>query len=99
PAGLTWAQLYQRAFERQAAAGPFVNFVSFDKRGKTVQEGVVNQTRFDVTDALTIRNIFGAFRTKTTGVGLDSAGEDIVGVDSHATGAFVPGVSEDRWVE
>lgn len=58
PAGLTWAQLTQQAVARQNALGPRAIELNTNASGPAYFDGVINQTRWDVSDTLTIRNIF-----------------------------------------
>ncbi|MCR5879573.1 TonB-dependent receptor [Phenylobacterium sp. J367] len=58
PAGLSWSQIALAALARQTAAGP--NEIWSDVNGFYLREsaGIVNQTRFDISENLYIRNIY-----------------------------------------
>lgn len=96
-AGATWGELLSEAYLRQTAAGPFKQFVNTDRRRETVNTSIVNQTKWDISDNLTLRNIFGMNWSKTAGAGLlEVDGVDLPVVD---TGGLVAlnGVSDDEW--
>ncbi len=95
--GQTWAQLIDTAYRQQLAAGPFVNYLNFDTRGRSSARGIVNQTRWEISDAITIRNIFGMHWTKTYGNGANFDGTNLPLVDSPGL-YYNPAFSQDRYV-
>ncbi|WP_257817158.1 TonB-dependent receptor domain-containing protein [Phenylobacterium sp. J367] len=59
PPGLSWSQIALQQLARQTAAGPYEVWSDLDQRIDRVSAGIVNQTRFDITDSWYVRNIFG----------------------------------------
>ncbi|WP_156467387.1 MULTISPECIES: TonB-dependent receptor [unclassified Phenylobacterium] len=64
PPGLTWSQILRDGYNRQNAAGPYVMFTNLHAPFESKSHGIVNQTRWDVSDNLAIRNIFGIYWAK-----------------------------------
>ncbi|MGE0408021.1 MAG: TonB-dependent receptor, partial [Amphiplicatus sp.] len=61
PAGLSWAQILREGYARQNAAGPYAFFTNYPTRRGGSENGIVNQTRWDIADNLAVRNIFGLY--------------------------------------
>ncbi len=97
PAGQTYDQLLRAAYAKQNAAGPFVNYLDFDPHGEIIDNGVVNQTKWDINDAITIRNIFGMYWTQSYGNGGNFDGNDLPFVDSPGL-YYNANFSKDRFV-
>ncbi|MGE0409629.1 MAG: TonB-dependent receptor plug domain-containing protein, partial [Amphiplicatus sp.] len=92
PAGMSWTQIAQAALLRQNAAGPRTVFANYDLSTSGNFNGVVNQTRWDILDNLTFRNIFGLFWSKTPGS--NTTGSNYDGLDApifESRGVVLPG--------
>ena len=59
PQGETFAQILTNAFAQQVAAGPHSSFTDYSQANNQTTTGFVDQTKWDVTDALRVKNIFG----------------------------------------
>jgi iron complex outermembrane recepter protein len=72
PAGMTWAQLAQTAYQQQLQLGPRAESGDYSRANESRFYGVINHTDFDVTDNLRLRNIFGDYWTLTQGASIDT---------------------------
>lgn len=59
PAGQTFAQLLSGAFAKQLAAGPRTMFTDYGLTNETNTRSLINQTQWDISDGLRLKNIFG----------------------------------------
>ncbi|MDB5425413.1 MAG: TonB-dependent receptor [Phenylobacterium sp.] len=58
PPGLSWSQIAASALARQTAAGPDEVWSDMDQHVDRISAGIVNQTRFDISDHFYVRNIY-----------------------------------------
>lgn len=77
PAGQTFSQLLLKTFDRQRAAGPLTMFTDFVQRNRTVNNGWINQTTWDVPGLFEIKNIFGLRYSTTQGATYDQDASDL----------------------
>ena len=91
PAG-TWYSLIQDAVARQNALGPRSSLSNYDKHRRVVFDGFIGQAKWDITDYLTVRNIFGISRSKSRGPNLETDGTDLPLLDTIGA-TVLPGVS------
>jgi iron complex outermembrane receptor protein len=57
--GQTYSQLLTTALARQLSAGPRTMFTDYDQRNETQNRSLINQTTWDISDGLQLKNIFG----------------------------------------
>ncbi|MGE0408023.1 MAG: TonB-dependent receptor [Amphiplicatus sp.] len=67
PAGMSWADINDAALARQNAAGPRTAFLNYDQAVTSDFHGLINQTRWDILDNLTFKNIFGLYWSTSSG--------------------------------
>jgi len=91
PAGQTYAQLADAELVRQTAAGGRVNYYNFNRHTKSDFTGIINQTRWEITDKVAIKNIYGLFWTKAAGTGGDIDSTDLPLLD--VKGRYAPGTT------
>ncbi|WP_340314903.1 TonB-dependent receptor [Rhizorhabdus argentea] len=91
PAGKTYAQFATDALARQTLAGPRKTFYNYNLRGHSSFTGFVNQTRWEITPNVTLKNIFGVFWSKSTSPGADIDGVDVPLLDTR--GFFAAGTT------
>lgn len=91
PPGQTFSQLLRSALDRQLAAGPLATFTNYSQRNTTKNYGVINQTNFELTDHIRIRNIFGLRWQTQQGATYDQDATDLPLLDFQCR--FVPGTT------
>lgn len=91
PANTTWGQLVSGALARQTAIGPRTVYFDYDRHNETEFHGIVNQTRWDISDNLTVKNTYGLYWTKQRGAVLDTDASDLPVVDTVALQNPPPG--------
>lgn len=91
PAGASYADLMQDALNRQNAAGARTQYVNFNLANENRFEGYVGQFRWDISDAITFKNIFGIYATRNKGSATDQDGVDLPLLDVR--GYFEPGTT------
>lgn len=82
--GVTWAQFQSQQLATQLAAGERAAFYNYSHKNEREFHGFVNQTLWDVTDSLTVRNIFGLYWVRQSGPGIDIDGGSQPLVDTRA---------------
>ncbi|MET0984780.1 MAG: TonB-dependent receptor plug domain-containing protein [Steroidobacteraceae bacterium] len=100
PPGMTYGQLVQQALARQLDAGAFKSFSNFPQNNESQFHGIINQTRWDVSDALTLRNIFSMYWTRSKGPAYDIDGTDLPVLDTrdwYARGTTDPASGDWAW--
>lgn len=91
PPGKTFGQLLVEKQAQQTAAGAGVNFYNYNRARKEKFTGFINQTRWDILENLSLRNIYGLYWTKSRGPTLDTDGSDLPLTDTRAV--WVPGTT------
>lgn len=97
PAGTTWAQLATSAVARQMQLGPRAITLNTNTSGASNFDGVINQTRWDISDNLAFRNIASYSRLNQI-AGFGNAvtdGSDLPLLD-NPVGPFIPGTRTAR---
>jgi iron complex outermembrane receptor protein len=89
PALATFANLQTAELLKQIAAGPRKTFYDYSHQNANRFDSIVNQTKWEILDNLTVRNIFGYTWAESRGPTIDVDGGDIPLVDTHAP--VVPG--------
>ncbi|MDH7972860.1 hypothetical protein QH494_11750 [Sphingomonas sp. AR_OL41] len=59
PAGQSFSQLLGTAFAQQLAAGPRTMFTDYDQTNETSNRSLINQTTWDISPKVRLKNIFG----------------------------------------
>jgi len=59
PANKSFAQLLAAAFTQQLAAGPRTMFTDYDQTNETNTRSLINQTSWDISGKVRLKNIFG----------------------------------------
>ncbi len=84
PAGLSWGQIVEDRLARQVALGPRAILYNYDRHSEVRSHGLANQTRWDISDNLSIKNIFGLYWQRGRGALIDTDGTDIPAIDTGA---------------
>jgi iron complex outermembrane receptor protein len=90
-AGLSFAQLQTAELAKQMVAGPRTTFYDYSHQNAQQFQGIVNQTKWDIFDNLTLKNIFGLHWERDRGPSIDVDGGDLPLVDTRAP--VVPGTT------
>jgi len=100
PAGMTYGQLIQAQVARQNAVGVRTVFANYDQSVAVDFNGLVNQTRWDIRDDLSFKNIIGLYWTKAGAGGSNYDGVDLPTFESR--GVLQPGTTTpngDNWAQ
>lgn len=89
PAGKSFAELLADAFARQLAAGPLTMYTDYGLNNRALTAGLIDQTTWQLTPALRLRNIVGLRVGKTRGATYDQDATDLPLLDFQCR--FVPG--------
>jgi iron complex outermembrane recepter protein len=77
PAGKTWLQLLQSGLAQQQSAGIGTTYAPADQSTVNKFEGLINTITWNVTDKITLKDVFGAYKNYTSGVSANPSGTDV----------------------
>jgi iron complex outermembrane recepter protein len=77
PAGKTWYQLLQSALIQQQKAGIGTTYAATSQATVNKFEGLINTVTWNITDKITFKDIYGAYKNYTSGVSANPDGTDL----------------------
>jgi iron complex outermembrane receptor protein len=89
--GQTFAQALVDAFDRQQAVGARAMYTDYRQDNETINKGLINQTDWQATEGVRIRNIVGLRVQTTQGATYDQDATDLPLLDFQCR--FVPGTT------
>lgn len=91
PANQSFSQLLTNAFARQLAAGPRTMFTDYDQTNETQTRSLINQTTWNISPKLRLKNIFGLRWQSVQGSIYDQDATDLPLLDFGCR--YVPGTT------
>ena len=101
PPGRTYGQLMMDALDRQQELGPYASVTNYDHRSVSESYGVINQTKWEASDHLTIKNIFGMTWNRSKGTPHDIDGTGLSLLDTrnyYQAGTINPNMGKYAWL-
>lgn len=77
PAGKSWQQLLQAALAQQQAAGIGTDYAPASQATVNKFEGLINTITWNITDKITLKDIYGMYKNYTSGVSANPSGSDV----------------------